>query len=233
VTKTKPRLTGRRGEERDARIDWILDAALEIVVAEGLGALTTPRLAKQIGYTPAAFYRYFDSKDALLLALETRTAERFYARFFAAFAEARRAARSPRTPKVLALTEIVLLARTYAAVAAEEPKRFRLVSALVTGDRSWMRGESEDRLREQFRPRIIEVIGYFVEAENVGALTRGDAVRRAMTLWVALHAILAAAPMAAAHGDLLDLEGMREELLRTMLVGWGAAPKDVTAATDI
>jgi hypothetical protein len=53
-----------------------------------------------------------------------------------------------------------------------------------------------------------------------------------MTLWVALHAILAAAPMAAAHGDLLDLEGMREELLRTMLVGWGAAPKDVTAATQ-
>jgi len=225
------RLTGRRGEERDARIDWILDAALEIVVHEGLAAMTTPRLAKVIGYTPAALYRYFDSKEALLLALETRTAERFYADFFAAFAKAREGSTNSRTPKVQALAEIVRLARTYATVAAAEPKRFQLVSTLVTGDRSWIQGSSADRLREQFRPRVVEVIGYFFEAEQVGALAPGDAVRRAMTLWVALHAILAATPMAAAHRDLLDIEGMRQELVRALLVGWGAAPSDVAAAT--
>src|SRR5262245_1975511 len=84
-----PKQPSRRRDERDARVEWILDAALEIVVAEGSAALTTPALAKRLGYTPAAFYRYFESKDALLAALEMRTAERVYGRYFEALAAAR------------------------------------------------------------------------------------------------------------------------------------------------
>lgn len=229
------RAPSRRREERDARVDWILDAALDLAVREGLGALTTPRLARELGYTPAAFYRYFESKDALLLALETRTAQRYYARFFEVFASARHALDDLRTlggqPRVRALARIALLAKVYASLAKEEPAHFRLVGVLVTGDRSWMKGTGAEKLEAHVLERIAEVVVLFAEAEELSALARGNPVERLMILWVSLHAVLAAAPLAEAHPELLDLDAMGAELLRALLVGWGADPREVTAAT--
>ena len=44
----------------------VLDAALELVDAEGLDALSFRRLAARFGVTPMALYQYVESKDALL-----------------------------------------------------------------------------------------------------------------------------------------------------------------------
>lgn len=226
----RPRARTRRAEERDARIDWILDVALEVVVGEGLAALTTPALAKRLRYTPAALYRYFDSKDALLLALETRTAERYYARFFAAFEAAR--ARLPRMrPRIHALAELVVLTRIYAGLARAEPSQFKLVSVLVTGDRSWMRGAAARRLEANVLPQIASLVALFSAAETRGALAPGSAPRRLMTLWLALHAILAAAPLAHAHPQLLDVPAIGDELVMSLLRGWGASARNIAVAT--
>jgi AcrR family transcriptional regulator len=227
-----PERTTRRQDERTARIDWILDAALELVVAEGIAGLTTPRLAKRLGYTPAAFYRYFESKDGLLLALETRTAERFYSAFFHSLA-IQRASVAPlaaRSPKVRALSEIALLARTYASVTRAFPTQFRLVTLLLTTDRSWTAGEAGALLREKVMPHVLSVFQTFSAAEEIGALSPGHAGRRAMTAWIAVHGVLATSSMSASHPDLFDVDALLEELLSTLLRGWGAEPEDVDAA---
>jgi len=44
----------------------ILDAALEIVAAQGLGGLSIRAIADRIEYSAATIYLYFDSKEALL-----------------------------------------------------------------------------------------------------------------------------------------------------------------------
>jgi AcrR family transcriptional regulator len=231
--ETKPparKPTKRRRDERDARVDWILDEALDVAINEGLAALTTPRLAKRLDYTPAAFYRYFPSKDALIVALEARTAERFYALFFERLARARDALPPRRDPPArAALAEIALLVRTYADLAAAHPQHFRLVSVLVTGERSWIHGNAAEQLRNLVLPRVVEVIGYYQRAEDVGALAPGNAARRAMVMWLSVHAVLATKPLAAGHPQLLDLGAIRHEAVRSLLLGWGAKPKDVDA----
>jgi AcrR family transcriptional regulator len=227
------RQPARRGEEREARVDWILDAALELVVSAGVSGLTTPALARKVGYTPAAFYRYFASKAALLAALEVRTAERTYGRFFDALAAARPALEqrlAGASPRLRALAEIALLGRAYAAIARADPQQFQLVGALLTGDRSWIDDDVSARLRELVLPRMATIIGHFANAEEVGALAPGIAPKRAMATWLALHAVLAAAPLAAAQPELLDVDELRVELLRTLLRGWGGAERDVEAA---
>ncbi|MGY1637243.1 TetR/AcrR family transcriptional regulator [Geodermatophilus sp. SYSU D00742] len=52
--------------------DGLLDAAMQIVDAEGLDALTMRRLGRTVGAVPAMVYRFFTDKSALVEALADR-----------------------------------------------------------------------------------------------------------------------------------------------------------------
>jgi len=47
----------------------ILDAALNIIGSDGLAKLSMRRLAREIDYSPAALYEYFDGKEEIISAL--------------------------------------------------------------------------------------------------------------------------------------------------------------------
>jgi AcrR family transcriptional regulator len=55
----------------------VIEAALALVDSEGLEALTFRRLARDLGVTPMALYRYVASKDELLAAMADRAFEEF------------------------------------------------------------------------------------------------------------------------------------------------------------
>jgi AcrR family transcriptional regulator len=59
----------RRAERREATKAEILDAAWEIVRAEGLGALSLRDLARKVGMQAPSLYQYFDSKHAIYDAM--------------------------------------------------------------------------------------------------------------------------------------------------------------------
>lgn len=52
-----------------ARVERILDAAAQLVVAEGVEGLTTRSIAETAGLPVASLYQYFADKEAVLLAL--------------------------------------------------------------------------------------------------------------------------------------------------------------------
>lgn len=56
----------RRQRHRAELHDAILDAALKIVLEQGLGALSIRAIAERIEYSAATIYLHFDSKEALL-----------------------------------------------------------------------------------------------------------------------------------------------------------------------
>jgi AcrR family transcriptional regulator len=64
----------------------LLDAALQIVDAEGLDALTMRRIGREVGAAAAMVYRFFADKDELVEALADRV-----------FAQARRGGPSPQS----------------------------------------------------------------------------------------------------------------------------------------
>jgi len=63
LTEHKP-LTPRQEE--------IIDRTIELVRVGGLGGLTTRKIAERVGFTEAALFRHFPTKQALLLALMDR-----------------------------------------------------------------------------------------------------------------------------------------------------------------
>ena len=67
VGPTRRRLpTQARSRER---VERILDAAAQLVVAEGVEGLTTRSIAESAGLPVASLYQYFADKEAVLLAL--------------------------------------------------------------------------------------------------------------------------------------------------------------------
>src|SRR4030095_11990422 len=60
----------QRGPKRELSIERIVEAAVEIADAEGLGAVSMRRVAASLGFTTMSLYRYVTSKDDLILLMQ-------------------------------------------------------------------------------------------------------------------------------------------------------------------
>jgi AcrR family transcriptional regulator len=69
MTFTKPEDTTPRQRRHAMTRQRILDEARKIMVEKGLNSLSIRTLAEAIDYSPAAIYKYFDSKEQILVAI--------------------------------------------------------------------------------------------------------------------------------------------------------------------
>lgn len=60
----------QRGPKREMSVEKIVDAAVELADAEGLGAVSMAAVAARLGYTPMSLYRYVNAKDDLILLMQ-------------------------------------------------------------------------------------------------------------------------------------------------------------------
>ncbi|MBD7956083.1 TetR/AcrR family transcriptional regulator C-terminal domain-containing protein [Microbacterium sp. Sa4CUA7] len=60
----------QRGPKREMSVEKIVDAAVAIADAEGLGAVSMAAVAARLGFTPMSLYRYVTAKDDLLLLMQ-------------------------------------------------------------------------------------------------------------------------------------------------------------------
>ena len=60
----------QRGPKREMSVERIVEAAVEIADAEGIGAVSMAAVASRLGYTPMSLYRYVTAKDDLILLMQ-------------------------------------------------------------------------------------------------------------------------------------------------------------------
>ncbi|MFE6735545.1 TetR/AcrR family transcriptional regulator [Microbacterium sp. NPDC057650] len=60
----------QRGPKREMSVERIVDAAVELADAEGIGAVSMAAVAAKLGFTPMSLYRYVSAKDDLLLLMQ-------------------------------------------------------------------------------------------------------------------------------------------------------------------
>jgi AcrR family transcriptional regulator len=72
---TNSHATKARGTARTTRQEEILDRAFELVQECGLANLTLKKVARRVGFSEAAIYRHFASKQELVFALVDRLRE--------------------------------------------------------------------------------------------------------------------------------------------------------------
>ena len=60
----------QRGPKREMSVERIVEAAVEIADADGLGAVSMAAVASRLGFTPMSLYRYVSAKDDLMLLMQ-------------------------------------------------------------------------------------------------------------------------------------------------------------------
>src|SRR3954471_10045294 len=105
----------RRAERREATKAEILDAAWDLVRAEGLAALSLRDLAQRVGMRAPSLYSYFASKHAIYDAMFAQGFEQFR----------RRLEQRPRHDDPL--VGLKAGARDFVSFCVEDPARYQLL----------------------------------------------------------------------------------------------------------
>ncbi|MFE9865022.1 TetR/AcrR family transcriptional regulator [Streptomyces sp. NPDC005506] len=111
---------GPRARYREQTRSEIKEAALRQLAEGGVAALALTRIAKDMGLSGPALYRYFASRDDLLNALIRDAYDDAAAAMTAAAARSTAASRGPRA-------HLHSLAEAYRAWAVAEPHRYLLI----------------------------------------------------------------------------------------------------------
>ena len=105
----------RRAERREATRAEILDAAWELVRAEGLAGLSLRDLARRVGMQAPSLYSYFDSKLAIYDAMFAQAARDYL----------ESEARTPATGDPL--SDLRAAVHTFVGFCTEDPVRYQLM----------------------------------------------------------------------------------------------------------
>lgn len=227
-----PATAGRVESKRNARASVILDEAMAILATEGLDSLTLGRLAKALGYVPAALYRYFDSKDALLAALQRRAVTAIHV----GLGEASRAVEqvaADAPPGAAALAKLLGAARFYLALPETEPEAAFLI-ALMTGDpRPLLSDEESRRTAPLLVALLADVEAMFTAAERASVLAKGDSIERTLVFWSVLSGALSLHKMRRITDALPPPSQIGTFAVQSLLAGWGAPPGELKRAAQL
>ena len=108
-------ITDRSAARREATKAEILDAAWEIVRAEGLAALSLRDLARKVGMRAPSLYQYFDSKHAIYDAMFAQGNRELLERY------------GRLGPSGDAVRDLRAGARLFVEFSAEDPARYQLL----------------------------------------------------------------------------------------------------------
>ena len=197
---------------------------MAVLAEEGFDALTMARLADELDLSAGALYRYFESKDALVVALQGRA--------IAQIGQQLRHARAgwqsdlPDCSATASLCELLATAGFYLDLGRKEPRLQRLVSHTLGDPRQLVDDVEAARAAPDLQALLTEVSALFARAAEARAIDEGDALARTILYWSSLHGATLVGKLArlAPEPTATWLEGNERifELARTLLRGWGA-----------
>jgi AcrR family transcriptional regulator len=166
--------SGRRGYHHGNLREALIEAALDLIAAKGPAGFTFAEAARHAGVSPAAPYRHFRDRDALMADVGRRGFERFEQQLTAAWDQGRPDLR----------TAFDHLGRAYLAFAREEPAYF---SAMFESGLSL----SDHRELSEAGDRAFAVLRGACEAllAAIPAGKRPPALMLALHIWSLSHGI--------------------------------------------
>ncbi|MBV1859953.1 MAG: TetR family transcriptional regulator, partial [Nannocystaceae bacterium] len=203
----------------------ILDAAMSIVIADGLAGLTLGKVAKHLDVAVGGLYRYFPCKEDLVVGLQRRAVERFGARL------EHHVPPTPRTRRpVAALRHALAPFALYAASADTDPLEHRLMDIMLSNLTPSLDDGQAQLVEGVLGPILQRAERGLLAAQEADALAVGDGRQRTLLLWSATHGL--------GHlrsRDRLEQAPYRVDVLlgamfEALLVGFGADARHARAA---
>ena len=218
--------------KRQARIDGILDVALNIMSRNGLEAMSMHQVAAELDLTVGALYRYFPSKGVMVANLERRVIRDYGADLVRMVIDEAPDV-SGAGDSVALLVPLVRLGLAYRKLCHEKPVHMQLINALLANP-GHMLPEAEGQLVIETMFEIFEPFEAMVQqAMDAGAMSQGDAGARLLMSWNASRAVLQLAKLSTFDPKRFDNSILFYETNLTLMRGWGADADAVSAAWTI
>jgi AcrR family transcriptional regulator len=151
----------------------LVEAALGLVTREGVDALTLRAAARLAGVSPAAPYRHFADKRALLAAV----AEEGFRLLTTALREA-------GSGEADALGRFRARGPAYVGFATRHPSHFRVMFGRELADRG-----PHPALREAAQAAFDALVEGMAEAQRAGIVGEGDPRELGLTAWSTMHGL--------------------------------------------
>lgn len=220
----------KREERRASRREDVQRAALRIVAAEGLSALTIQRVAKEVSASVGGLYRYYPSKEAMIGAVAAAIIGDLAATQVSDLdaSRARWAAQELDRDAALLVAELLLSITVYTRLGDRNFEHHALLNAVHSDVNPVLPVEGAVELDVALEPLLVRVIGAIMGLQAAGTFNAGDAKLRAFVLWGTMFGV----NQFRTRDRFSPPEYATHMLLRAtfenLLVGFGA-PRDVVA----
>jgi AcrR family transcriptional regulator len=164
---------GLREQGRNAMRRALLDQASQLLLEEGVHALSTRRLAELAGTSTTAIYTLFGGKDGLFEAL--------YIEGFQRLNTAIRAVKNHKNP----LEHLRTINRTYRKVALENPAYYAIMFEKISPAH-----EPSDTALEQAWQSMQPLIATIQRCMDAKLIPAGNAEEHAMKFWIGAHGLV-------------------------------------------
>ena len=179
----------------------LIQAGIDILAHEGLGALSLRKVARHAGVSHTAPYAHFADKQALIAAISTNGHEKIYDKI-AGIAE-----RYPDDP----LRQLVETAWAYAQFGFEAPDHFRITfSGVVEKERDY------PALVEMASKNMEVVRALVSRCQAAGILAAGEPDLVAVGVWGLVHGFVSLVQQGQVSRSVLDRYSLREMLIVTL-----------------
>ncbi|MCC6809733.1 MAG: TetR/AcrR family transcriptional regulator [Deltaproteobacteria bacterium] len=210
-----------RAKKREETTQAILDEAERLIEGAEPAALTLLALTEALGVTPAAIYRYYPSKEAIIVALQRRTVAQLGEDVIAALN--RIAGESP-------LVKICAFVRTYATLPERRPTAFRLIALSLADPMTMLDDKTAGPVGADTAALLVALNGLFADCAKYGYLAPPRGVPAAV-LWGQIHGLLVVRKLGRLPGlEVLHEEALVDEAVRTLLLGMGGDKAQINRA---
>jgi len=203
----------------------LLEAALDLVTSQGVEAFSLREAAREVGVSPAAAYRHFADKAALLQALAFEGMGRL------ALAMEKAIERAPGAPgsPARAAAELAGVGEAYVEFAVRHPAHFRVMfgASCPGGELDEVPPEAAPRGRDPFQILIDALDGLVATGAIPGAARAGAEV----VAWSAVHGLASLQVSGLLPPGQAERSQALSAVLRTVLQGLGCPPALLLPAT--
>ncbi|HET8539146.1 MAG TPA: TetR/AcrR family transcriptional regulator [Anaeromyxobacter sp.] len=225
--ETRARAPSRASYHHGDLRNALLQAALKLVARKGVEGFSLREAARAVGVSPAAAYRHFEDRSALLAALAIEGLARLAVEMEEAI---ERAPGTPGSPS-RAAAELSAIGTAYVEFAVANPSHFRVMFGPwcehpQPGD---LPPESFSRGRDPFHI-LVETLDGMV---RTGAITPAARAGAEIAAWSAVHGLSSLLVDGAFALDRAERAQAMGLLLRTLLHGLGAAPAVIGPAVPV
>lgn len=180
----------------------IVRVAEHQAVALGLERVSMHSIAKELGWSATALYRYFENKDAILAAARTAALDRLSAALEAA---------TSRPGDIWDLSREV--GNAYVTFAFENPDAYKLIFAVTQPDMD--RYPEVAQAQSRSRGHMTRYVELMVEEGGLDA----DPVILGHLFWAGMHGLISLQMAGQLRPDAPEFEILRREMVRSLVRG--------------